>query len=151
MMTYASCYEQSHTILRTKNISFWELNGNLKMGIAALVIGQEVLHLGYSVSRDNPIISIAMSLLTLSSPIIIIAAARAIGRARFGEGADLIIAMDNVRCTSTEARLSDCSYRNSTLITSSCSHREDAGVICEPRKSSHTQEIKYLWVKEYIL
>ena len=41
--------------------------------------------------------------------------------------------MDNVGCRGTESRLIDCSYDSGTT---DCSHREDAGVTCQPATSS---------------
>ena len=58
--------------------------------------------------------------------------ARAVPRAAYGQG-NLTIAMDNVRCNSRESRLTDCPYLNATEIRS-CTHAEDAGVVCSPRE-----------------
>lgn len=55
--------------------------------------------------------------------------------ASFGQAPNLTIAMDAVACTSNEARLADCNYLNATAVRS-CSHVEDAGVIC-PRRKQH--------------
>ena len=53
--------------------------------------------------------------------------------APFGQGTDLVIAMANVGCTSSESSLSDCPYNDANAI-GSCSHSQDAGVRCLPRK-----------------
>ena len=51
--------------------------------------------------------------------------ASAIARARFGRGTGPIV-MDEVRCTSNEARLMDCPFS----LTHNCGHHKDAGVQC---------------------
>ena len=77
--------------------------------------------------------------------------ARVISYGGFGQGTGLTIAMDNVRCTSRESHLTSCPYLNSTAIRS-CSHREDAGVICGPRKSiSMISPIYILYILTFIL
>ena len=53
-------------------------------------------------------------------------ASAAISFAFFGQGTGTI-ALNNVHCVGTEARLVDCS----SGIISSCSHSEDAGVRCQ--------------------
>ena len=46
--------------------------------------------------------------------------------ARFGQGTGDII-LDDVRCTGKEKRIAECSHK---VMTHSCGHSEDAGVIC---------------------
>ena len=53
--------------------------------------------------------------------------------ALFGQGTGTI-ALNNVQCAGTEARLVDCS----SGIVSSCSHSEDAGVRCHVQTSNAT-------------
>ena len=53
----------------------------------------------------------------------------ALFRAFFGEGTGPIV-LDNVMCTGTESRLTDCPAQS----THNCHHFEDAGVACQPCK-----------------
>ena len=53
----------------------------------------------------------------------------ALPRARFGQGNDVPILLDDLRCTGTESRLIDCPY---TAIDN-CGHSEDASVNCTTR------------------
>lgn len=56
-----------------------------------------------------------------------------ISRARFGSAdSDVPILMDNVLCRGTEEALDHCNFNG--WLTHSCTHNEDAGVICEDRK-----------------
>ena len=50
----------------------------------------------------------------------------------FGEGTGAI-AMARVECTSSESLLTDCPYNDANNI-GTCTHSEDAGVMCLPRK-----------------
>ena len=50
--------------------------------------------------------------------------------AHFGQGSTIIIAMDNVGCTGSEASLFSCAHTTSH----DCGHHEDAGVQCVPRE-----------------
>ena len=52
--------------------------------------------------------------------------------AYYGHGT-IPILLDNVGCRGTESQLIDCTYDSNTL---DCSHREDAGVTCQPLSSS---------------
>ena len=52
----------------------------------------------------------------------------AIGSAYFGQGSGPII-LDNVTCTGSESTLANCGHHG-VGITRSCSHSEDAAVIC---------------------
>lgn len=57
----------------------------------------------------------------------------AVTRARFGRAArNVPILMDNVQCRGTEDVLDQCDFNG--WRSHSCTHREDAGVICEDRK-----------------
>ena len=61
----------------------------------------------------------------------------AIGSARFGQGSGSIW-LDDVTCTGSEISLFYCGHLG-VGVTRSCSHSEDAGVICSSRGySSHT-------------
>ena len=53
--------------------------------------------------------------------------------AHFGQGSTIIIAMDNVGCSGSEASLFSCSHSTSH----NCGHNEDAGVQCVSRESNH--------------
>ena len=53
--------------------------------------------------------------------------AQAVRYAHFGQG-DGPIVLDNVRCTGSEAYISDCP--NNGLFVHNCAHYEDAGVRC---------------------
>ena len=53
--------------------------------------------------------------------------------------------MDNVLCTSSENRLSDCPYNNASAIRS-CTHREDAGVRCESSASMKKLDCLFIQV-----
>ena len=50
--------------------------------------------------------------------------------AHFGQGSTIIIAMDDVGCTGSEATLFSCIHTTSH----SCTHAEDAGVQCVQRE-----------------
>ena len=50
--------------------------------------------------------------------------------AHFGQGTGSIY-LDNVACTGTEERLINCSYNRDPA---DCSHTQDVGIHCEPRK-----------------
>ena len=50
----------------------------------------------------------------------------------FGQGRGPIL-LDNLQCTGTESSLLGCSHRGIGVF-SSCSHSEDAGVVCPPCK-----------------
>ncbi|XP_043923297.1 HHIP-like protein 1 [Protopterus annectens] len=49
-------------------------------------------------------------------------------RAEFGEGSDLNILLDDVKCTGTEKTLLDC--QRVKIGKHNCTHKEDVGVIC---------------------
>ena len=53
--------------------------------------------------------------------------------AYFGQGSVPIL-LDDVSCRGTETRLIDCTYSSHTL---DCTHREDAGVTCQPLTSEY--------------
>ena len=63
----------------------------------------------------------------------------AIGLARFGQGSGPIW-LDDVTCTGSEISLFNCGHLG-VGVTRSCSHFEDAGVICSSRgyKNSFSQ------------
>ena len=56
----------------------------------------------------------------------------AMSYAAFGRGTGAIY-LDNVGCTGTESTLLSCSHRGIGVLRS-CSHYEDAGVVCWPCK-----------------
>ena len=56
----------------------------------------------------------------------------ALYRATFGQGRGPIL-LDNLQCAGTESSLLGCSHRGIGVL-SSCSHLEDAGVVCPPSK-----------------
>ena len=63
--------------------------------------------------------------------------ATAYSNAHFGQNANIIIALDDVACTTAQSRLIDCTYDSNTA---DCSHSDDAGVTCVAREfSSLTQ------------
>ena len=47
----------------------------------------------------------------------------------FGQDTSIIIALDDVACTTAQSRLIDCAHDSNTT---DCSHSEDAGVQCVP-------------------
>ena len=51
--------------------------------------------------------------------------------AHFGQNPNIIIALDDVTCTTAQSRLIDCAYDSNT---GDCSHSDDAGVQCVPRE-----------------
>ena len=57
--------------------------------------------------------------------------ATAYSNAHFGQNPNIIIALDDVTCTTAQSRLIDCVYDNNT---GDCSHSDDAGVQCVPRE-----------------
>jgi len=57
--------------------------------------------------------------------------ATAYTNAHFGQNTNIIIALDNLDCTTAQSRLIDCTYDSNTA---DCSHSEDAGVACVARK-----------------
>ena len=57
--------------------------------------------------------------------------ATAYSNARFGQNANIIIALDDVACTTAQSRLIDCTYDSNTA---DCSHSDDAGVACAARE-----------------
>ena len=48
----------------------------------------------------------------------------------FGQGVDLGIVLDDMRCTGIENNLGYCAHND--FNDHNCDHSEDAGVICEP-------------------
>ena len=54
----------------------------------------------------------------------------AYGTAHFGQGSTIIIAVDDVACTGSEATLFSCTHSTSH----NCGHHEDAGAQCVPRE-----------------
>jgi len=57
--------------------------------------------------------------------------ATAYSNANFGQNTNIIIALDDIACTTAQSRLIDCTYDSHTA---DCSHSEDAGVACVARK-----------------
>ncbi|XP_025113549.1 deleted in malignant brain tumors 1 protein-like [Pomacea canaliculata] len=61
------------------------------------------------------------------------------------------ILLDDVRCSGSEASISDCNHR--TWGTSNCQHAEDAGVMCLPQNTSiglnNTIQIRLTGVNRY--
>lgn len=64
-------------------------------------------------------------------------ALKAAKNSEFGEGKDLRILLDDVKCVGTESSLLDC--RHAGVGTHNCAHYEDAGVICG--NSSYVAEV----------
>ena len=60
----------------------------------------------------------------------LLADSTAYSNAHFGQGSTIIIAMDNVGCSGSEATLFSCTHSTSH----NCGHHEDAGVQCVPRE-----------------
>ena len=54
--------------------------------------------------------------------------------ARYGQGFDLPIVLDDVRCVGTENSLGECAHRT----FHNCGHSEDASVICQSGNVSCT-------------
>lgn len=62
----------------------------------------------------------------------------AVTSARFGAAdRDVPILMDNMQCRGGEKALDHCDFNG--WLNHGCTHREDAGVICEDRKQATTQ------------
>ena len=57
--------------------------------------------------------------------------ATAYSSAHFGQNPNIIIALDDVTCTTAQSRLINCTYDSNT---GDCSHSDDAGVQCVPRE-----------------
>ena len=57
----------------------------------------------------------------------------AFSSAHFGQGSTIIIAMDDVGCTGSEATIFSCTHTTSH----NCGHNEDAGVQCVTREYIH--------------
>ena len=57
--------------------------------------------------------------------------ATAYENAHFGPDANIIIALDDVACTTAQSRVIDCTHDSNT---GDCSHSDDAGVQCIPSK-----------------
>ena len=57
--------------------------------------------------------------------------ATAYSNAHFGQNADIIIALDDLACTTAQTRLIDCTHDTNT---GDCSHSDDAAVQCVPSK-----------------
>ena len=68
--------------------------------------------------------------------------ATAYSNAHFGQDTSIIIALDDVACTTAQSRLIDCTYDSNTA---DCSHTDDAGVQCAPREF-YTFEVKYFCI-----
>ena len=59
--------------------------------------------------------------------------ATAYSSAHFGQNTNIIIALDDIACTTAQSRLIDCTYDSNTA---DCGHSEDAGVACAAREFS---------------
>ena len=57
--------------------------------------------------------------------------ATAYSNAHFGHNANIIIALDDLACTTAQSRLIDCTHDSNT---GDCSHSDDAGVQCVARE-----------------
>jgi len=57
--------------------------------------------------------------------------ATAHSNAAYGQNTNIIIALDDVACTTAQSRLIDCTYDSNT---GDCSHSDDAGVTCVARE-----------------
>ena len=60
--------------------------------------------------------------------------ATAYRNAHFGQDTSIIIALDDVACTTAQSRLIDCTYDSNTA---DCSHTDDAGVACVARELTY--------------
>ena len=57
----------------------------------------------------------------------------AVTNARFGQAASNVsILMNNLQCRGTEQALDQCDFGG--WLNNDCTHREDAGVVCDDRK-----------------
>ena len=74
------------------------------------------LHLGYTITCSNGSYTIAI----------------AVYQAAFGQGTGPVF-LSNGGCTGTEYSLLNCSH--SEIGVTYCSHYNDVGVVCPPRKS----------------
>ena len=63
--------------------------------------------------------------------------ATAYSNAHFGHNANIIIALDDLACTTAQTRLIDCTHDTNT---GDCSHSDDAGVQCVSSKYFITQK-----------
>ena len=61
--------------------------------------------------------------------LLIITGAQAFSNARFGRGTGPVL-LDRLRCTGREQNLLNCSHSGRGVISSYCSHYDDAGVRC---------------------
>ena len=62
--------------------------------------------------------------------------ATAYSNAHFGQDTSIIIALDDVACTTAQSRLIDCTYDSNTA---DCSHTDDAGVACVARELTYVR------------
>ena len=65
-------------------------------------------------------------------------AAVAYPNAYFGQGTGLVV-LDQLGCSGSETRLSDCSHRGFNTTAPSCGHDDDAGVRCNQGKKGKTE------------
>ena len=66
--------------------------------------------------------------------LLIITGAQAFSNARFGRGTGPVL-LDRLRCTGREQNLLNCSHSGRGVISSYCSHYDDAGVRCSGKPS----------------
>jgi len=63
--------------------------------------------------------------------VLLSADATAYSNAHFGQNNNIIIALDDLACTTAQSRLIDCSYDSNT---GDCSHSDDAAIQCATRE-----------------
>ena len=73
---------------------------------------------------------------TIVAQLVTDADATAYSNAYFGQDTSIIIALDDVACTTAQSRLIDCTHDSDTT---DCSHSEDAGVQCVPSELSDSE------------
>ena len=69
-------------------------------------------------------------------------------QAAFGQGTGPIF-LDNVVCSGSEVRLTDCA--SNPLAAHNCLHTEDAGVVCQPAISRTYVVFLYICNKSYCI
>ena len=107
-------------------------------GLCAMMVGQPLMPMWPADSLDTPGQVSEMQCLfccTCYGFMLILfysADATAYSNAHFGPNSNIIIALDDVACTTAQSRVIDCTHDSNT---GDCSHTDDAGVQCVPSKS----------------